>query len=74
MNLYDMAGNLWEWTQETAYIKDTKYNLNEKFNTYSYRGGAFPNSNSIYSVHFRSSAWAAFTDISLGFRPVLYIK
>lgn len=61
MNLYDVAGNLWEWTQEA---------------TYMLRGGCFNIAYNSYPVCYRyvdnSNGIATYT--SAGFRPVLYIK
>ncbi len=68
-NIYDMAGNLLEWTQEMSF-----WNNN---NTLSYvvRGGGFNDTPASGPVVFRAYAWGAGnTGTSLGFRPVLYIK
>ena len=73
MNLYDMAGNLWEWTQETAYRKDLKYNLNENFNSYMLRGGGHEGTY-LYCLYYRGYDHAVVTCTNYGFRPVLYIK
>ena len=73
MNLYDMAGNLWEWTQETAYRKDLKYNLNENFNSYMLRGGGNEGTY-LYCLYYRGYDHAVLTCTNYGFRPVLYIK
>ncbi len=66
-NLYDIAGNLWEWTQEVAC-------LNSGTVSYMFRGGSF---DCIYST--RPTCYRAFnvsngSYINLGFRPVLYIR
>ena len=37
--LYDVAGNLWEWTQEACYIANLSYNTT--YNSYSLRGRCF---------------------------------
>ena len=37
--LYDVAGNLWEWTQEASYVANLGYNTT--YNTYNLRGGSF---------------------------------
>ena len=41
MNLYDVAGNLLEWTTEAAYHKNLTYAGNINHNTYTLRGGGF---------------------------------
>ena len=65
-NIYDMAGNLWEWTQETAYPDTTE--------SYMRRGGSFNNDYSNYSICFRAFDYTIRTVTYNGFRPVLYIK
>lgn len=37
--LYDIAGNLWEWTQEASYVANLGYNTT--YNTYNIRGRLF---------------------------------
>ena len=37
--LYDIAGNLWEWTQEASYSANLRYNTT--YNTYNLRGRFF---------------------------------
>ena len=66
-NLYDIAGNLWEWTQEASYPDNT----NE---SYVLRGGSFRNSYSDYPACFRGSNTATDTSTNHGIRPALYIK
>ena len=69
-NLYDIAGNLWEWTQEIAYIKDGS---NE---SYVMRGGSYQNvvSSNGRVAYSRSYDPVTRTNTYYGFRPVLYIK
>ena len=74
MNIYDIAGNLWEWTQETAYISGYNYNLNENFNSYILRGGSLSHYYNKSSVCYRISTYAMNTDTTLSFRLMLYIK
>ena len=38
-SLYDIAGNLWEWTQEISYLANLRYNTIN--NTYNLRGRFF---------------------------------
>ncbi len=66
-NLYDVAGNLWEWTQEAAYNND-----DEK--RYIIRGGSFRDSLFVFPACYRSNYTAIFTGTNYGFRPALYIK
>lgn len=66
-NLYDVAGNLWEWTQETAYFNNT-------LETYMIRGGCFGDSCADRPACFRTNNTATETNTYSGLRPVLYIK
>lgn len=66
MHIYDVAGNLWEWTQETAFI-DNK----EKF---ILRGGGFDCVYASYPACFRACSDAPGANTLHGFRPALYIK
>ena len=66
-NLYDVAGNLWEWTQEAAYPNNT-------VESYMLRGGSFYNSYSDYPACYRAFNTATVTYTTYGFRPALYIK
>ena len=68
-NIYDMAGNMWEWTTETT----------TKSNNYEYavlRGGSFFYGGSSGPVSYRDgvggTTWGGHIDV--GFRVVLYIK
>ena len=70
--LYDVAGNLWEWTQESSYVANLGYNIT--YNTYNLRGGSFYNAYEGYPACYRAYVSAPFTSTDLGFRPVLYIK
>ncbi len=65
-NLYDIAGNLWEWTQEVAYPNNT-------VEYYMLRGGSFNNTSSSNPACYRGNGTASYTHTIVGFRPVLYI-
>ena len=70
--LYDVAGNLWEWTQETAYIAKLSYNIS--YNTYNLRGGCFHYKYEDNPACYRGFIYATSAHTQYGFRPVLYIK
>ena len=70
--LYDVAGNLWEWTQEASYLANLGYNTT--YNTYNLRGGSFTDAYASYPACYRVSSYAPRTGTAYGFRPVLYIK
>jgi len=60
-NIYDMAGNVHEWTME-------------KYSSYRvYRGGSYDDSGDVYSAAARASGNLA-SYPSVGFRNALYIK
>ena len=66
-NLYDVAGNLGEWTQEVAYP-------NNMLESYMIRGSGYGTSYFNYPVCYRDYATANGTGTDVGFRPALYIK
>ena len=70
--LYDVAGNLWEWTQEACYYSNLSYNTS--YNTYNLRGGSFNDAYASGPACYRVSGSAPVTYTAYGFRPVLYIK
>ena len=63
-NLYDVAGNLWEWTTEVSYNTDNAYRM-------MLRGGSFNNTPSSNPACFRNNNNAINTNTNNGFRPVL---
>ncbi len=72
-NIYDMAGNIWEWTTETGYhdaintVTDTKYVI--------LRGGSFEYNSANAPISYRRGDFTnSFTFTSIGFRVVLYVK
>lgn len=67
-NLYDVAGNMWEWTQETAYI------VNDSNLIYNLRGGSYHHVHTDYPVCYRVCGQVANTGTDCGFRPALFIK
>ena len=70
--LYDVAGNLWEWTQESSYVANLGYNIT--YNTYNLRGGSFLSAYAGGPACYRGYNFAPTTHTNFGFRPVLYIK
>ena len=62
-NIYDLAGNVWEWTSE-AFISSL----------FIIRGGSYIYDGSSQPVSNRSSNVASEPLVNLGFRPRLYIK
>ena len=62
-NIYDMAGNIYEWTME-GYSTASRV----------LRGGSFGNNGGVFPVANRSHLNPASAGINCGFRPSLYIK
>ena len=61
-NIYDLAGNVNEWTSEAS------------SSNFIYRGGSYKADGSYYPVSSRTLNNASYTSDSVGFRPRLYIK
>jgi hypothetical protein len=64
-HIYDVAGNLVEWTQEAAYVKTLEY--------FIYRGGTFYYTGSSYPASSRGYGHGANPVMDRGFRVVLYM-
>ncbi len=74
-NIYDMAGNMWEWTTETGYHNTTETNANTITKYAVIRGGCFNANGIVYPVSCRYGSMVATSPYySIGFRVVLYIK
>ena len=61
-NIYDLAGNVWEWTTEAS---TSGYQV--------YRGGSYDYSGSDNPAYSRNYGDPTGADSSLGFRPTLYL-
>ena len=62
-NIYDLAGNVWEWTSEEA-----------RSPLFIFRGGSYLNDGSGYPVSYRDLNDGSFRLDRVGFRLRLYIK
>ena len=67
-NLYDIAGNLWEWTAESTQVDGITSALNVL------RGGSFGDSYAGSPACYRYCNYVTGTATSFGFRPALYVK
>ena len=63
MNIYDLAGNVWEWTLEKSTNTDAPC---------ANRGGCYVTSGSIFPASYRNYTSASDSYNSIGFRPALY--
>ena len=64
-HIYDVEGNLWEWTEDASFYSNTYYLL---------RGGGFCDAYGAYPACYRITPPASNTDTHRGFRVALYIK
>ena len=70
-HIYDVSGNLWEWTEEISLYKEG--NANETNWQYlNCRGCGFVSNE--WSSVYRGYGWDGYTFVDTGFRVVLYIK
>ena len=61
-NIYDLAGNVWEWTSEAS------------SSNFIYRGSYYGCDGSDYPVSFRNYNYVSYAGDHIGFRSRLYIK
>ncbi len=79
-NIYDMAGNMWEWTTEVGnHSGELELLTKEQAENAVYavlRGGSFCAAGSTYQIAFRHghNTISSGRGIDVGFRVVLYIK
>lgn len=69
MNLYDVAGNLWELTNEASYAKSNVY-----YNPVIARGGSFFNEGSTTTACCRGTASSIEANTVVGFRVALFLQ
>ncbi len=74
MNIYDVTGNLVEWSIETAYNKNLTYSGNINYNTYILRGAALDSTHTNIPACFRSGTYALNAGTHFGFRPALLLQ
>ena len=75
-NIYDLAGNVWEWTTEVGNHKETDEAVTNGDSFAVLRGGSFRNNAPDDPLCFRYGDHSSsnYMDVSVGFRVVLYIK
>ena len=65
-NIYDLAGNVPEWTNEETKASYTTSRV--------YRGGYYNYNGTSYPASFRHYGYSSYCGDDIGFRPALYIK
>ena len=63
MNIFDIAGNVWEWTLENTSNSD---------NFCTYEGGYYGNSGAVYQASFRGKSSTTYSGSNIGFRIAIY--
>ena len=66
-NIFDLAGNVWEWTLES-------YTDTDGSSSRTRRGGSFGYDGCTYPVFGRNVLSTSYCNYSIGFRPALYLK
>ena len=61
-NIYDVAGNCWEWTTEAVGTNDRVF-----------RGGGYGSNGSSYPASYRSNGYPTYSNSNVSFRPLLYV-
>lgn len=76
-HIFDLAGSLWEWTEEDSRYRNTDLDKTDQDGT-QYRvsrGGSYGNTSSGSPACYRNgTGTVSWTSYSIGFRAVLYIK
>lgn len=65
MNIYDFAGNEWEWTLEKT---------SDSSRPCARRGGDYLNTGSSYPASYRNYDYTTRSNYSIGFHPTLYVN
>ena len=65
MNIYDFAGNEWEWTLEKT---------SSRGGPCARRGGYYHDTGSNFPASYRSNNSTTYSNIDIGFRPTLYVN
>ena len=75
-NIYDLAGNMYEWTTEVRNSKETDGPATSGDSSAVIRSGGFSNSGAIFSICVRGIETTSleFANVSVSFRVALYIK